>query len=32
MGSGSLTTVLTFAQLGGLGVDAAVVKLVAEEH
>ncbi len=27
-----LTTVLTFAQLGNLGVDTAVVKLVAEEH
>jgi O-antigen/teichoic acid export membrane protein len=27
-----LTTVLTFAQLGNLGIDAAVVKLVAEER
>ena len=27
-----LSTVLTFAQLGNLGVDHAVMKLVAEEH
>jgi len=27
-----LATVLSFAQLGNLGIDQAVMKLVAEEH